>query len=77
MIQSMNATKPLYKGKFDYVGEVHKFYVHAQSRRQAKTFFLHQLAAKINKPFGLLWRIYDGSMNNYNINKEPKHVKNG
>ena len=64
----------LYKGTFNWFGEVHTLYTHAPSLPKAHTNLFHQLADKVGYHFSYISIYYNLGKHEYQINQE---VQNG
>ena len=62
----------LYKGEFNWYGEVHELHTHASSEASAKRQFIYKLAKKLRRiPFNLV-QYFSNSNDNYKITRVDK-----
>ena len=69
-------TKTLYKGSFNYQGEIHTIYRHAASTRQAYRLMIRALAKKLSMMQTPLAN-YFGDSDRYKITVEKEGEKDG
>ena len=62
--------KTLYKGVFNWYGELHTFYRHAYSLAQAKLLMLKELAKLVGRRS--VWGYYDGRRDNFSLEEVIK-----
>jgi hypothetical protein len=64
--------KDLYKGTFNYCGQILEVYRHAETENKAKWLMLRSLSATLRISTYRLRNYFDGSKDNYRIVKEVK-----
>ena len=62
----------LYKGEFNWYGEVHEMYTHASSEALARRQFIYKLSKKLGQsPFNLI-NYFSSSSDNHSITIQTK-----
>ena len=59
-----------YKITLNWHGEIHKFWTHANSITQAKTFVLEQFVMKIGRNKRSIWAYFNGQKDNIKIEEK-------
>ena len=62
--------KLLYKGTFNWQGEIHIFYRHAVSKAQAKVLMLRELAGLVDRSVKTLVCYFGGRKDNFSLEEE-------
>ena len=61
----------IYKGTFNWYGEIHKFYTSAISPQQARNFMLKRLADELGMEPGGVKAYFNGKIDNWKVARQP------
>ena len=62
--------KDLYKGTFNWHGEIHKLFTTATSPQQARNFMMKRLADELGMKPGGVRAYFDGKIDNWKVVRE-------
>lgn len=65
-------TPSLFKGTFNWHGEVLTLYAHAATKRQAKTYMCSQIAKKVGITASKVRLYFSGKEENFRVEREVK-----
>jgi len=68
----MKRPKNLYKGTYNWYGEVMTLYVHASDPQVAKVLFIRRIANKMGRSIITVQYYFDGSKDNFRIEEVKK-----
>lgn len=66
--------KTLFKGEFNWYGEVHTLYRWAYSEKVAKYLFVAAISDLVHRYGFVVWKYFSSGRDNYKITKEVRDV---
>lgn len=59
--------KPKWEGRFNWHGEILVYHTSVADKNAAKILMLKEMAKQVDKPVGILWKMYSKNKDNHKI----------